>query len=304
MNLENLQLFSDVMLQRSFARVAQQHGIAPSSVSRAIKSLEREIGVRLFQRSTRKLVPTEATMSYFSRVRPALDEIETARQIAVDADAQPRGTLRITAPAVFSNRAIVPLLPSFAAEYPELALELLISDTYTDLVEQRIDLAIRLGSLEDSSFIARRLQPMQFYICASPAYLERHGRPELPDDIGSHQCLLFPRAGYGLDWLLRDRDGEVTRVPISGKILITNSDSIRQCALAGMGLALLPDGLVDDAIENGRLLRLFSQYDVSATDYDGAIWILYPSRRYLPLKARVFIDFLLRHFGGADEPAA
>ncbi len=302
MNLENLRLFADVMLQLNFARVAEQRGVAPSSVSRAIKSLEADIGVRLFQRSTRKLVPTEAAITYFSRVKPALDEIETARQIAVDADAEPRGTLRITAPAVFANRAIVPLLPEFAAEYPRLSLELLISDTYADLVEERIDLAIRLGSLEDSSFIARRLQPLRFYICASPAYLDRHGRPELPGDIAAHQCLQFPRSGYALDWLLRDDHGEITRVPISGNYLITNSDSIRQCALAGLGLALLPDWLVDDAIASGELVRLYPAYDVTATDYDGAVWLLYPSRQYLPLRARVFIDFLAAQF--ANETTA
>lgn len=301
MNLDYLRLFSDVMRQRSFARVAQQHGIAPSSVSRAIKNLESEIGVRLFQRSTRRLEPTEAAMSYFSRIGPALDEIDTARQVAIDAGAAPRGTLRVTAPAVFANRAIVPLLPEFAAVYPDLSLELLIADAYLDLVEQRIDLAIRLGTLDDSSFIARRLKPMRFYICASPAYLERHGTPLLPGDIGGHQCLLFPRAGYSLDWLLRDPDGQVTRVPVAGNYLITHSDSIRQCALAGLGLALLPDWLVQDEIERGRLTRLFSEYDVSATDYDSAVWILYPSRQYLPLKARIFIDFLLHHLGEDNE---
>ncbi len=301
MNLDNLRLFSDVMLQRSFARVAEQRGIAPSSVSRAIKNLETELGLRLFQRSTRRLEPTEAAKSDFSRVKPALDEIETAQQIATDADAEPRGTLRITAPAVFANRAIVPLLPEFASAYPELSLELLVSDAYLDLVEQRIDLAIRLGSLKDSNFIARRLKPMSFYICASPEYLEHHGRPQGPGDIARHQCLLFPRVGYSLDWLLRDRDGETTRVPISGKYLITHSDSIRQCALAGLGLALLPDWLIEDEIEKGRLIRLFPEYDVSATDYDSAVWILYPSRQYLPLKARVFIDFLLARFGQTGD---
>ena len=186
----------------------------------------------------------------------------------------------------------MPLLPEFARNCPQLSLELIISDTYLDLVEARIDIAIRLGSLRDSSFIARRLRSMAFHICASPAYLERHGSPEHPGDIAKHQCLLFPRSGYSLDWLFRNPSGQIERIEINGQYLITHSDSIKQCAIAGMGLAMLPDWLVDDTVANGELIRLFSGYDVSATDFDSAIWIMYPSRQYLPLKVRVFIDFL------------
>ncbi len=301
MDLNKLQLFSDVMQRRSFARVAEARGIAPSSVSRAVKQLEKQIGVRLFQRTTRRLEPTPAAITYYSRIRPALDEIDTARQIALDAEASPRGKLRISAPAVFANRAIVPLLPEFTGLYPELELELKISDAYVDLVEERIDLAIRLGSLRDSEFIARRLKPMRFYICASPAYLERHGRPREPVDIGRHRCLLFPRAGFSLDWIFRDSEGNTAEIPIDGQITISHSDSIRQCAIAGLGLALLPDWLVDDAIQSGELLRLFSEYDVSATDFDSAIWILYPSRQYLPLRARVLVDFLVKRFDHGSQ---
>ena len=143
MNLETLHLFSEVMLQRSFADVARQLDIAPSSVSRAIAGLEQDIGVRLFQRSTRRLEPTAAAIAYFNRIRPALDEIDTARQIARDDGAEPRGQLRVTAPAVFSNRAIVPLLPEFARAYPQLSIEWLMSDSYLDLVEALYDNELR-----------------------------------------------------------------------------------------------------------------------------------------------------------------
>jgi len=296
MNLDSLNLFADVMRYGNFADVARQHRIAASSVSRSIAKLEREIGVRLFQRSTRRLTPTEAAAVFFHRINPALKEIEAARQVAVDVNKRPGGNLRITAPAVFANSAIVPLLPELTAAYPQLSIELLISDSYPDLLEERIDIAIRLGSLQDSSYVAKRLADMSYYVCASPAYLQASGRPNDPGDIAQHRCLLFPHGAHKLDWLFRDTSGSISQVAIDGRLLITQSESIRRCAIAGMGLALLPDWLVRDALDSGELLRLFEDYNVSATDFDSAVWMLYPSRSYLPLKTRVFIDFLAQRF--------
>ncbi len=190
----------------------------------------------------------------------------------------------------------MPLLPALAEAYPQLSLELIIAEGYLDLIEQRIDIAIRLGTLSDSSVVARRLAQMDFYLCASPVYLERRGKPLAPDQICDHECLLFPRAGYDLDWLFRDATGAIDKISIAGRYLITHSESILQCALDGMGLALLPDWLVSDAVKSGTLVRLFPEYDITATDFDSAIWLLYPSRSYLPLKSRLFIDFLMRRF--------
>ncbi len=296
MNLDSLNLFVDAMRFGNFAEVARLHDMAPSSVSRAIASLEQELGVRLFQRTTRKLTPTEAAAAFFHRINPVITEIDAARDAARDQTRQPGGTLRVTAPAVFASRCIVPLLPVLATTYPQLSLELIIDEGYLDLIEQRIDIAIRLGTLSDSSVVARRLAAMEFYLCASPAYLDRKGGPTEPHQIVDHESLLFPRAGYDLDWLFRAADGSIDRISIQGRYLITHSESILQCALAGMGLALLPDWLVSDAIESGALLRLFPEYDITATDFDSAIWLLYPSRSYLPLKSRLFIDFLLQRF--------
>lgn len=296
MDLETLKLFVDVMRHGSFADVARARGVAPSSISRAVAGLEDELGIRLFQRSTRKLEPTEAALAYFARISPVVTEIETAGLIAMDLRDEPRGNLRITAPAVFGQSAIVPLLPALMNAYPQLSVELLLTDACLDLVEERIDVAVRLGTLKDSSYVAKRLANMGFRVCASPAYLQRHGTPASPREIAEHACLLFPRPGYSLDWLFKDGDGSVTQIPISGKCLITNSGAVRQCAIAGMGLALLPDWLVDDDISSGRLVGLFSEYAVTATDYQSAIWMLYPSREYMPLKTRVVVDFLVERF--------
>lgn len=289
MELATLTIFVEVMRRRSFAAVARAQGVTPSSISRCIANLEEELGVRLFHRSTRSLEPTEAGMIYFERISPAVAELESAVQLVTDVNKEVKGTLRVTAATVYGEIAIVPLLPRLAATYPQLSIELLLTDTYLNLVEERIDVAIRLGTLQDSAYIAKRVCDMTFHVCASPEYLQRFGKPAAITEIENHECLLFPR-GNNLDWRFKhNKDGQVSRIAINGKYLITNSRAIRQCAIAGMGLALLPDWLVDDDIAAGRLVVLFPDY---AADDESAIWILYPSREYLPLKSRVFIDFL------------
>ena len=299
MDLDNLYLFIEVVQQGSFAKVARIRNIDPSSVSRAIAKLEAELGIRLFQRSTRKLETTELGAIYFQRIAPLIDELESARRIAVEIHQQPQGTLRVTADLAFAQQKIVPLLPKLAKIYPSLSIELIMTDAYLDLIAERIDVAIRLGNLQDSSYMAKHLRKTSFYICASPDYLSKHGQPKIPQNIESHNCLLFPRARYSLDWLFRDGTGKVTEIKIKGKYLLTNSLAIKQCAISGMGLALLPDWLVDRDLKSGNLVRLFAEYDVTATDFESSIWLLYPSRAYIPAKTQVFIEYVLDKLGKA-----
>lgn len=296
MDTGTLDLFIDVMQHRSFAIVARQRNVDPSSVSRAIAKLEAELDIQLFQRTTRKLAPTEAGMLYFEQVAPLLKELDSARQMALDISQTPKGTLRITASAVFANMQIVPVLPDFTHQYPGLRVELMLTDAYGDLIAERIDVAVRLGTLQDSSYQCRHVRTMEFFICASPEYVAQHGQPETPEEISNHQCLLFPRGTNQLDWQFKDSDGQVTVMPIQGRYLLTHSEAIKQCAIAHMGLALLPDWLVMPDLQAGRLVRLFKHYDVTATDYNSSIWLLYPSRQYLPLKTKVFMDYLLNKF--------
>lgn len=296
MKLSTLSLFVEVMQHRSFSEVAHLHNVAPSSISRSITALEAELGIRLFQRSTRKLEATQEGILYFERVAPLLDELQSAQQMAVDISKEPQGTLRVTASVVFGQQYIVPLLPALAVEYPDLAIDLILTDAYLDLIEDRIDVAIRLGTLPDSTHIARRLKTMRFYICASPEYIEKHDKPETPAEISKHNCLLFPRNGHDLNWLLKDKQGEVHETPVHGKYLITNSQAIRQSVKAGLGLAMLPDWLIKEDLQSGSLVSIFDDYEVTATDFESAIWMLYPSREYLPLKTRIFMDHLQESF--------
>lgn len=297
MDLETLYLFIEVVQQRSFAKVARARNIDPSSVSRAIARLESELGIRLFQRSTRKLEITEIGEIYFQKIVPLVDELESAQQIAIDTHQKPQGNLRVTASSTFAQQRIVPLLPQLAKLYPDLSIELILTDFYLDLIEERIDVAIRLGTLQDSSYMVKHLRKMKFYICVSSDYLDKYGQPQTPQDIKNHNCLLFPRARHNLDWLFKDKTEKITEIKIRGKYLLTNSLAIKQCAIAGMGLALLPDWLVDRELKSGKLIRLFAEYDVTATNFDSSIWLLYPSRAYIPAKTKVFIDYIFDNLG-------
>ena len=297
MDLETLYLFIEVVQQGSFAKVARSRNIDPSSVSRAIAKLEAELGIRLFQRSTRKLEITEIGEIYFQKIVPLVDELESAQQIAIDTHQKPQGNLRVTASSTFAQQRIVPLLPQLAKLYPDLSIELILTDFYLDLIEERIDVAIRLGTLQDSSYMVKHLRKMKFYICVSSDYLDKYGQPQTPQDIKNHNCLLFPRARHNLDWLFKDKTEKITEIKIRGKYLLTNSLAIKQCAIAGMGLALLPDWLVDRELKSGKLIRLFAEYDVTATNFDSSIWLLYPSRAYIPAKTKVFIDYIFDNLG-------
>ncbi|WP_455220474.1 LysR family transcriptional regulator [Kaarinaea lacus] len=296
MDIETLRLFVEVMQKQNFTEVAKLHGVAPSSVSRSIAALESELGIRLLQRSTRKLEPTESGLLYYERLSPLLDELESAVQFATDISREPQGNLRISTGVAYGENCITPLLPEFTEQYPALSVELILSDAYLDLIEERVDIAVRLGTLKSSSHIARRLSDMTFHVCASPAYLEKYGQPYSPNELAEHECLLFPRTGYNFNWLFKDKQGTITEIEIKGKYLVTNSNAIRSCCLDGMGITLLPDWLINKHLSSGELVSLFTDYQVTATDFDSAIWLIHPSREYLPTKTRVFRDFMLEKY--------
>ena len=291
MDLAVLQTFVDVVKRGSFAAVARDRNIDPSSVSRAIAGLEKELGIRLLQRTTRQLSLTEAGRIYFQRIDLLVEEMQQARHAAADMSGQPRGTLRVTTSVAFGLKVIVPVLPEFRALYPELVVDLVLTDRNVDLFAERIDLAIRLGLLTDSTLIAQQLLQTRYYVCASPQYLKRAGYPEEPGDLTDHNCLRFPLPGFRSQWKFRDAEHSISEVPVSGDTIISNAIALQQCAIAGMGVALLPNWLVEDDFKSGALVNVFPDYEVVATEFDTAAWLVYPSRSYIPLKLRVFIDF-------------
>lgn len=297
MDIENLRLFVEVARRGNFAAVARDRDIDPSSVSRAIALLEDELGVRLLQRSTRRVTLTEAGELFFSHIVSLLDGFDHARDAARGVSVGPSGTLRLTASVAFGNRCLIPLLPEFRERYPEMKLELLFTDTVLDLVTERIDLAVRLVRHIDADFIAVKLFDTQYRVCASPAYLSTKKVPQVPTDLQHHKCLLFALPEFRSHWLFRDARGVVQEVPVHGDVTILNALALRACALAGMGPVLLASWLIDQDIAQGQLIDLFPHHRVSVTDFDTAVWLLYPSRTHLPHKVRVMIDFLKQHLG-------
>jgi DNA-binding transcriptional LysR family regulator len=298
MDTTALNMFVEIVRRGSFAAVARDRDVDPSVISRAVQALEEELDARLFHRTSRRLSLTEAGRSFFDRIAPVVEEIERARESVSDRDAAPTGRLRVTTSVSFGERCLVPLLPRFTARYPGLMLDLLLTEALVDLVGERVDVAIRLGALADSSLTASRLFHTSYKACASPDYLARHPAIERPHDLSRHDCLAFPFWGLTPRWRFRDVQGEVTEVTVVGRIVISSGIALEQCAVAGMGVVILPEWLVAGSLAKGLLQVVLPDYQASAiASFDtGGGWLVYPSREKLPRKVRLFSDFLKREF--------
>lgn len=292
MDILALDLFIAVAKRGSFAAVAKDRDVDPSSVSRAIADLEAELGLRLFQRTTRSMRLTEAGDLYLARVEPLIEELGRAREAAALVTGEPRGLLRLTASVTFGQTRIVPLLPEFRRRYPELKLECIFTDANVDLVADRIDLAVRLAPVIEGDLIAAKLMDTRYRVVASPSYLASAPPLAAPADLAAHEVLLFTVKAFRSRWLFRDADGRQEAVPIAGAVTLAPAGSLLAAAVAGIGPALLPDWLVCDAIDSGELVDVFPHHAAAATTFDTAAWLVYPSRAYLPGKVRVMADFL------------
>ena len=295
MDTENLRLLVDVAKHGSFAAAARSRGLDPSSVSRQIAQTEQELGLRLFQRTTRRLSPTHAGDVLLTRIESILDELDKTIESATSQSVEPTGCLRVTTSVAFGQICLVPLLGSFRKRFPMLAIELLLDDGNIDFVSDRVDLAIRLGPAIRGDLICSKLRDTRYRVVASPAYLDYAGAPSRPRDLSQRDVLLFNLPPFRSRWLFRNKSGRVSDVPVQGQIVISSANALRDATLAGLGPALLADWLIDRDIENGRLVDLFPQYQATATTFQTAAWIVYPSRNFLPARVRMAIDFLREH---------
>ncbi|GAA6186888.1 MULTISPECIES: LysR family transcriptional regulator [Alteromonadaceae] len=292
MDLNNIQLFVEVMKRKSFAEVARVQNIDPSSVSRAIRKLEATLGFRLFQRTTRKLSATEAGKSYFTQVEGLVGTLIQAGERALELSNEPIGKLRVAACTSFGQKKLVPLLPIMRKKYPKLVIELVLSDNQIDIVEQQIDAAIRFGKKPTDDFICKVLAPRKFFVCASPAFIKSNTITENPFCLSELECLRFSIPGYREAWKFRQPNQKELVVPVAGHLLISHGMTMTASAVAGLGVALLPDWLCRDELANGSLVNLFPDYECAAADFDTSAWLVYPSRDYMPLKLSAFIDCL------------
>ncbi|MGO1120466.1 LysR family transcriptional regulator [Rhodovibrionaceae bacterium A322] len=291
MDLNTLKLFLAVMEQGSFAAVARQMDLAPSSVSRSIAQLEADLGMRLFQRSTRQMHPTEAGRLYHRRIAPLVEELDLAQDLSRDSSQEASGLLRVTTSTAFGQEWLLALVPAFLDQHPQVSLDLQLTDSPLDLLSEGVDLALRLGRPPQSDLICSKLMDTRYRVVASPDYLAKAPPLQQPADLRDRTCLLFTLANYRSHWHFR-LAGKTMEVPVAGRLHISNALSLLRAARQGLGPALLADWLTRTDLETGRLVDLFPGHEVSAGDFETAVWLLYPSRRYLPLKVRLFIDHL------------
>jgi DNA-binding transcriptional LysR family regulator len=269
--------------------------MAPSSISRQINTLEEELGVRLLQRTTSRISLTEAGQIYFERVSKILGDLEEAQSAITQLQVSPKGTLRLNIAIPFGERNIVPLIPEFLTMYPDLKIDLILEDRSIDLVEERVDLAIRIGRLGDSSIVARKLADNQFMVCASQQYLETHGLPHTPSDLMRHNCIINKNIPNSDTWLFRDGNS-TENISVSGNFLANTGGALYRAMLSGLGIAVLPTWFVGEDIKQGKLKVVLEDYDVNLPAMtDSAIYALYPAGQYLPPKVRVFIDYLIEN---------
>ncbi len=297
MDLDELRLFSEVARAGSFAAVARRTDADPSAVSRAIARLEASLGTRLFHRSTRSLRLTEAGLRFVERMETLLDDFDSARHEALQSSESPAGLVRLTASVGFAQERVVPLLGDLHRQHDRLRIELIASDANLDLAAEGIDLALRLAPRPEGDFIAARLRRTTYRVVASPEFAGTH-RLASPTQLAAVPCLCFPLADFRTQWRFKDIEGRETSVAVAGPIQASTSLALRELARRGMGATLLGDWLIDGDIAAGALVDLFPEYRVTATEYETGVWLLYPSRRYLPAKTRAVVDFLRQRLGG------
>src|SRR5262249_44141587 len=276
----------------SFAAAARQFGISPEMAGNHVRALERHLGVRLLNRSTRRLHLTEAGGGYFERCSRILSDIEEAEAEASTLQKTPSGLLRIAGPLTFGALHLGPAISDYMTRYPSVTVDVSLSDRHVNLIDEGFDVAIRIGEPADSTLVARRLTSACLVLCASPAYLERAGRPERPADLTRHACLVYADLRSPRTWRFTAGDGQTETIQITGPFSSNNPQLLALLALAGHGLILWPSFAVGADILAGRLMPLLTEW----RSRELSIWALYPHRSLLSAKVRTFVDFLAERF--------
>ena len=288
-----MSVFSKVIEEGSFSGAARTLKLTPSAVSKQIGRLEDRLGVRLINRTTRRLSATEEGSAFYQRCVRILADMDEAELAVSQLHAAPRGTLRVNCGIAFGKHQVTPLIPEFLGRYPELSIEMTFTDSIVDLVEEGHDVAIRFGNLQDSSMVARQLAVSRRAICASPAYLDRFGEPKHPSELVDHNCLTFSTLTHLNDWLFKIPDGKEFPFRAKGNFLANNGETIHEMVLAGLGIVRLAEFLVEPDVRAGQLKRILTPY---YRDIEVPVNAVYPTRRHLSPKVRAFVDFMVEKF--------
>lgn len=290
-DFEGLALFSKVAEERSFAGAARALGVSVATVSRAVARLEDRLGARLLNRTSRQLALTEFGASLAGRAAEVFRLAEEAEGAAREQSAQPRGLVRLAVPMSFGLRWVAPLLPEFFRRYPEVQIDLHLSDATVDIVGNGFDAALRIAVLPDSSLVARKLAPVARLIVTAPSYLERHGTPTHPAELQAHACLAYAYRARSDTWQFFNAAGEEASVRPCGPLRVTNSDAMVPTVLAGLAICELPDFIAADHVRDGRLVPILTGWSMP----EGGLYFVTPSARARPAKVDVLGAFFAEH---------
>lgn len=293
--LSDLAVFVQVVEAGSFTAAADKLGLTQSAVSKAVNRLEERMGTRLLNRSTRRLSVTETGTVLYDRSKPALVEIEEAELEVARLQMEPRGVLRVNAPMSFGILHIAPLLGRFLERYPALTIDLQLDDRVIDLVEDGFDCAIRINAMDNSILVAKQLGPCRQVICATPHYLKTHGIPSTPNELKDHPILIYTHRPTPGEWELRSIDNKIIKIQTQARLHSNNGIVLMNAGLQGLGIMILPTFYIDKQLQEGELVTLMDDYNVVP---ELNIQAVYPQRRHLSPKVRVFIDFLVEHMRG------
>ncbi|WP_099609997.1 LysR family transcriptional regulator [Vibrio fujianensis] len=287
-------IFVAVVESGSFSLASERLGMTKSAVSKRMSSLEDNLGTRLFHRSTRKLTLTESGEQFSDYARNSVYIAQQGIAAATLNQGSPKGTLKINAPMTFSRLHLVPHLKEFLDLYPDIKVILSMDDKIVDMIEGAYDVGIRIGELKDSSLIARKLAKCNSVVCAAPEYLQRAGIPNTPNDLKNHNCIYYSLFQAGVEWTFLKADKKL-KVEPTGNFIVNNSDVICEMLLQGLGICQMPTFIVQKYLNTGQLVQVLTTYNLP----DHSIFAVYPERRHMPEKVKVFIDFIEKKFCSA-----
>lgn len=291
-----MKAFASVVEAGGFSSAARKTRLSKNLLSKYVAQLEGNLNTRLLNRTTRHVSTTPAGQAYYERCKPILSELDELESLMLDSHSQPTGELRITAPISFAELHLMPVIARLSRQYPELEINLLLSDHMLNIVDMGIDVAIRIGQLADTSLVARKISPAHTKICASPAYLKKHGTPKSPQDLQQHACIFDTNISSKKQWQYRHNNQNLN-IKLNGSISVNNVLAVKKLILEDMGIGLCPDFIISDDIENGSIQTLLNDYQF----YPLNLYAVYPHRRHLSGKVRIFIDALLEHFNTSNE---
>lgn len=289
--LDGLRTVIAVVESGSFTAASERLGMSKALVSKYVGEVEAHLAIRLFNRSTRRLALTEAGERYYRRALPLLEEFAALADSVGDEQA-PRGLLRVSVPVTFGEMKLSPLLPGFLERYPDIQIDLQLTDRKIDMLEAGIDLVIRIGGVDDSSLIARQINTLPLVLCASPGYIARHGSPGNIQELALHQCIIDSNFAIGRQWPLTSPQQISETVAVQSRIAVNSPSAVKAMVLAGGGIGLIPRFIVEAQLASGALQPVLPDHSTLSF----GLFAIYPHRRYLPIKVRCFIDFLLDAF--------